>query len=305
MAPFSEPESHNVRDLVRSRLPIMHITHHTSGEQMLIPWGREPREIRSPDWPIMARVAQDMRDGFTHTVDGQPFTFEGNGYDPIQAFNLYPTSGTSRDWGHACTRTIIYTFEHGTEFHGSYGPTIPSMYARNRGAFIRHSLAALDPSVVARISGTGPAGGTVEVSKTFVTPTNLQLAGTPVISVGGLPTVEDPTAGIVRPDGVEETITRSVAIGDDGAIDVVVPPSTRAYLINEDLVGNEPGTLEPYTVTVKDGNGAVVYVTEVTVERGFTAEIGPEVAAVRAAPEVIDTNPTPGTWPVPPPPPQP
>ena len=253
----------------------------------------------------MARVAQDMRDGFTHTVDGQPFTFEGNGYDPIQAFNLYPTSGTSRDWGHACTRTIIYTFEHGTEFHGSYGPTIPSMYARNRGAFIRHSLAALDPSVVARISGTGPAGGTVEVSKTFVTPTNLQLAGTPVISVGGLPTVEDPTAGIVRPDGVEETITRSVAIGDDGAIDVVVPPSTRAYLINEDLVGNEPGTLEPYTVTVKDGNGAVVYVTEVTVERGFTAEIGPEVAAVRAAPEVIDTNPTPGTWPVPPPPPQP
>lgn len=305
LAPFSEPESHNVRDLVRSRLPIMHITHHTSGEQMLIPWGREPREIRSPDWPIMARVAQDMRDGFSHTVDGQSFTFEGNGYDPIQAFNLYPTSGTSRDWGHACTRTIIYTFEHGTEFHGSYGPTIPSMYARNRGAFIRHSLAALDPSVVARITGTGPAGGTVEVSKTFVTPTNLQLAGTPVISVGGLPTVEDPTAGIVRPDGVEETITRTVAIGDDGTIDIAVPPSTRAYLINEDLVGNEPGTLEPYTVTVKDGSGDVAYVTEVTVERGFTAEIGPTVATVRAAPAVIDTNPTPGTWPVPPPPPQP
>ena len=293
--PFSEPETHNVRDLVRSNLPITHITHHTSGQQMLIPWGREPREIRSPDWPVMSRIAQEMRDGFVH----EGTRFEGNGYDPIQAFNLYPTSGTSRDWGHAATRTIIYTFEHGTEFHGTYSGTIPAMYEQNRGAFVRHSLAAIDETVHARISGEGPAGGTVEVYKAFQTPTNLQLSGTPVISVGGLPEVEDPTGDLLRPTLVDEELRRTVRIGQDGAFDLRVPPSSRPFLLNEKQLDDfEVGDTEPYTVTVRDAAGDVVYVSSVTIERGFHAEIGEDVPSVVAT-GVIDTSPTPGQWPVP------
>ena len=293
--PFSEPETHNVRDLVRSQLPITHITHHTSGQQMLIPWGREPREIRSPDWPVMSRIAREMRDGFVH----EGTRFEGNGYDPIQAFNLYPTSGTSRDWGHAATRTIIYTFEHGTEFHGAYPGTIPVMYEQNRGAFVRHSLAAIDETVHARISGEGPAGGTVEVYKAFQTPTNLQLSGTPVISVGGLPEVEDPTGDLLRPTLVDEELRRTVRIGQDGAFDLRVPPSSRPFLLNEKQLDDfEVGDTEPYTVTVRDAAGDVVYVSSVTIERGFHAEIGEDVPSVVAT-GVIDTNPTPGQWPVP------
>ncbi len=294
-SPFSEPETHNVRDLARSFLPVMQITHHTSGEQMLIPWGREPREIRSPDWPLMSMIAAEMRDGFT-TPDGT--VLAGNGYDPIQAFNLYPTSGTSRDWGHASTRTIIYTFEHGEVFHGPYGPTIPAMYAKNRGAFIRHSMAAMDPRIVARITGEGPAGGTVEVTKSFATPTNLQLSGTPVISLGGLPTVQDPTGDAIRPTEVDETISRTVVIGSDGGFDIHVPPSTRPYLINESLVGNEVGTLEPYTVIVRDAAGDELYRSDVTVERGFTAAVDATTATVEAYGE-IDTDATPGIWPIP------
>ena len=293
--PFSEPETHNVRDLVRSHLPITHITHHTSGQQMLIPWGREPREIRSPDWPVMSRIAREMRDGFVH----EGTRFEGNGYDPIQAFNLYPTSGTSRDWGHAATRTIIYTFEHGTEFHGAYSGTIPAMYEQNRGAFVRHSLAAIDETVHARISGEGPAGGTVEVYKAFQTPTNLQLSGTPVISVGGLPEVEDPTGDLLRPTLVDEELRRTVRIGQNGAFDLRVPPSSRPFLLNEKQLDDfEVGDTEPYTVTVRDAAGDVVYVSSVTIERGFHAEIGEDVPSVVAT-GVIDTNPTPGQWPVP------
>ncbi|MFT4744564.1 MAG: hypothetical protein ACI9AD_000408 [Nitriliruptoraceae bacterium] len=295
LAPFSEPATHNVRDLVRSYLPVMHITHHTSGEQMLIPWGREPREIRSPDWPIMSGIAMDMRDGFV-TPNGTAFA--GNGYSPIQAYNLYPTSGTSRDWGHAVTRTIIYTFEHGSEFHGTYGPTIPAMYVKNRGAFVRHALAAMDASVVARITGAGPVGGSVELTKTFATPTNLQLSGTPVVSVGGLPPIADPTAGTVRPAEVEETISRTVTIGIDGTFDIAVPPSTRPYLINESFVDNKVGALEPYTVIVRGADGVTMYESAVTIERGFIAEIDAETPAVEAYGE-IDTNPTPGIWPVP------
>ena len=293
--PFSEPETHNVRDLALAHLPITHITHHTSGQQMLIPWGREPREIRSPDWPHMSRIAREMRDGYTY----EGTFYEGNGYDPIQAFNLYPTSGTSRDYGHAATRTIIYTFEHGTEFHGPYASTIPAMYEQNRGAFIRHSLAALEPQVQARITGEGPAGGTVEVYKAFQTPTNLQLSGTPVISVGGLPTVQDPTGDALRPTLVDEELRRTVRIGDDGAFDLRVPPSSRPYLLNEKQLDDfEVGDTEPYTVTVRDAAGAVAYTSSVTIERGFHAEIGPDVPSVVLT-GVIDTNPTPGVWPVP------
>ncbi len=290
LQPFSEPETHNVRDLVRALLPVTHISHHTSGEQMLIPWGREPSEIRSPDWPLMKAIGNDMRDGYT-LPDGTAYT--GNGYDPTQAFNLYPTSGTSRDWGHACTRTIIYTFEHGTEFHGPYAATIPAMYEQNRGAFIRHALAAIDPTVHARIVGPGPVGGSVEVTKTFQTPTNLQIAGVPVLRVGGIPAVEDPTGDAVRPTLVDETISRVVAIGDDGSFDLRLPPSTRPFLVNEvQLEDFEMGDTEPYTVIVRDAAGTTVYSSAVTVDRGFTATIGPDLPEVDST-GPVDTDPTP------------
>ncbi len=290
LKPFSEPETHNVRDLVRSRLPITHITHHTSGQQMLIPWGRDPRAIRSPDWPLMKGIANEMRDGFTGP-DG--VTYEGNGYEAIQAFGLYPTSGTSRDWGHACTRTIIYTFEHGREFHGRYGTTIPPMYVQNRGAFIRHSLAAMDPQVHARITGEGPAGGTVVVSKTVMTPTNLQIAGVPVLSVGGIPPVPDPTGDAIRPTLVEETLERTVQIGPDGTFDLRLPPSTRPFLVNEELLeGFELGDTEAWTVTVRNADGTVAYASSVTVDRGYTAQVGPDVPEVTAI-GPIDTDPLP------------
>jgi hypothetical protein len=290
LEPYSEPETHNVRDLVLAHLPVTHITHHTSGRQMLIPWGRDPDAIRSPDWPIMKRVGDEMRDGYTGP-DGVEYA--GNGYDPTQAFNLYPTSGTSRDWGHAATRTIIYTFEHGTQFHGPYPSTIPAMYELNRGAFIRHALAALDPDVHARITGAGPAGGTVEVTKTFQTPTNLQIVGVPVLSVGGLPAVADPTGDALRPTLVDESLSKTVRIGGDGVIDLRLPPSTRPFLVNEEILdGFEKGQTEAYTVIVRDPAGAEVYRTLVTVDRGHSAAIGPDVAEVTAI-GVQDPNPLP------------
>ena len=297
-APFSEPETHNVRDLVRSHLPLLHITHHTAGQQMLIPWGRDPYEIRSPDWQLMADIAREMRDGFTTEAGTE---LPGNGYDPIQAFNLYPTSGTSRDYGHAATRTIIYTFEHGTEFHGTYVGTIPAMYAQNRGAFIRHSLAALEEDVQAVITGEGEAGGTVVITKSFQTPTNLQIAGTPVLRPGGMPAVADPAAGVLRPELVDEALRKEVRIGDDGTFTIVVPPSTRPYLLNEEqLDGFSRGETEAYTVSVLDAAGVEAYGCQVTVERGFTAEIGPDSPVVDAFdPDDLVTESTPGDYPIP------
>jgi hypothetical protein len=270
LEPFSEPESHNVRDLVRTHLPITHITHHTFGRQMLMPWGRNPDVIQSPDIDLLRSVAEDMRDGYT---DAAGRTFEGNGYEAIQAFGLYPTSGTSRDYGHAIARSLIYTFEHSTEFHGPYEAVIPELYVQNRGAFVRHAQAAMDPHVHCRIHGTGPAGGTVTLSKDVETPTNLQLVGVPLLTVGGLPAVADPTAGTVRPDRVAERIEKVVRIGPDGTFDVRVPPSTRPFLVNEDLLDLGVGATEAFTVTIADVAGAVVRTTEVEIDRGQTVEL--------------------------------
>ncbi|MBW3661771.1 MAG: hypothetical protein KY469_01625 [Actinobacteria bacterium] len=239
-APYSEPVTHNVRDLFLAHTPIAAITHHTYGEIMLIPWGRNPAVVRSPDWDLMFEIGEEMQ--------------ASNGYGPQQAFSLYATSGTSRDWGHAATSTIIYTFEHGTEFHGPYGSTIPQMYSDNRGAFITWSHRAIDPASHLVITGRIVDG-----------------AGNPVpdAEVALTKSFETPTAqGTLVP----ESVTKVVRAGADGRFELHAPPSTRPHLA--EAVFGGPKT-EPWlvafgpaglpTVPVEAGRGEVVDLDDVTI----------------------------------------
>lgn len=239
-APYSEPVTHNVRDVFLAHAPIAAITHHTAGRQMLIPWGRNPALVRSPDWDLLKAIADEMR--------------VSNGYDPIQAFGLYPTSGTSRDWGHAATSTIIYTFEHGTEFHGPYGSTIPQMYSDNRGAFVTWARRAIDPAshlvITGRIvdgSGNPVPDADVALTKSFDTPT----------ADGQL---------------IPESVARVIRSGADGTFELHAPPSTRPHLA--EAVFGGPST-EPWllalgpdgvpTVPVEAGRGEVVDLNDIAI----------------------------------------
>jgi hypothetical protein len=239
-APYSEPVTHNVRDLFLASTPIAAITHHTAGRQMLIPWGRNPALVRSPDWDLMKAIGDEMR--------------VSNGYSPIQAFGLYPTSGTSRDWGHAATSTIIFTFEHGTEFHGPYQSTIPPMYSDNRGAFITWARQAIDPANHLVITGRVVDGGANPVSGAEVALTK---------------SFETPTA---QGQLVPEAVTRVIRTDSDGRFELHAPPSTRPHLA-EPVFGGP--TTEPWliafgaqgtpTVPVEAGRGELVALGDIAV----------------------------------------
>ena len=258
-APYSEPEARNVRWSFLRRAPITAITHHTSGEIMLHPWGRDPDSHRSRDWQLMNDIGLAMA--------------TSNGYEPKQSFGLYPTSGTSRDWGHAATSTLIWTFEHGTEFHGPYADTVPAMYEKNRGAFLTHAERAIDPAThlivrgEARVDGT-PVPARVVAHKQQRTP------------VTGGTFVDDPVVAQMYADSDGFTFH--------------LPPSTRPFLQDapHDLgdtqipTGNpypggpdpvleshglEPGT-EPYVLLLQYGDRAAVL--EVTGGRGEVVDIG-------------------------------
>ncbi|MFP5308035.1 MAG: M14 family zinc carboxypeptidase [Actinomycetes bacterium] len=262
-APYSEPEARNVRWSFLRSAPITAITHHTSGQIMLYAWGRDPDRHRSRDWELMFDLGVKMQ--------------ASNGYVPQQAFGLYPTSGTSRDWAHSVCSTIIYTFEHGTEFHGPYGRTVPEMYARNRGAFLDHSEWAMDPRNHATITGEVRVGGRPVAASVRLT----KAARTPV------------TGGTV----VDDPVDVPFRAGAEGRFDLRVPPSTRPFLeaAPPDLAdranpkGNPyPGGLdpilqshaqhytagkEPWTLVV-EVPGRQPVTRQVVVDRGQAVDVG-------------------------------
>jgi hypothetical protein len=263
-APYSEPEARNVRWSFLRRAPITAITHHTSGQIMLHPWGRDPDSHRSRDWQLMNDIGIAMA--------------ESNGYEPKQSFGLYPTSGTSRDWGHAATSTLIWTFEHGTEFHGPYADTVPAMYEKNRGAFLTHAEMAIDPSTHLVVRG------------------EVRVDGTPVPArIVAYKEQRTPVAiGATADDFVDDPVVVEMFADGASGFTFHLPPSTRPFLEDapSDLGdtqiprgnpyggGSDPvleshglqaGT-EPYLLLVEhEGRGTVV---EVTGGRGDTVDLG-------------------------------
>jgi hypothetical protein len=237
-APYSEPAVRNVRDLQLTHLPITAITHHTHGRLMLFAWGRNPDEVQSPDRDLLQTLGDAMA------------VF--NGYRPQQAFQLYPTSGTSRDWAHSAFSCLIYTFEHGTAFHPAYASTVPAQYAINREAYLAHAEAALDPATHAilrgRVIGTSGAplpGARVHVTKTFTTPT-------------------------AQGQEIPEAIDAWVETDAEGAFTFHVPPSTRPHLAEERFGGP---TTEPWTV-VAEADGRASVTLPVHADRGDDLDLG-------------------------------
>ncbi len=261
-APFSEPEVANIRDLFYEHAPITAITHHTSGKLMLFAWGRDPDLVKSPDYDDMLFLGEDM----------QLF----NGYQPKQAYGLYPTAGTSRDWGHYVTRTMIYTFEHGSEFHGPYEDTIPEMYEVNRGAFITHAQAAMNPATHVVITGRvvnaagNPIAAKVRAHKSFETPSAPVETGSGTID-------DDPTDNNTNllPEGdrimTPETVDTHLMVEADGSFTFHLPPSTRPHLFEEEFGG--PDLREPWEIIIEGANGGTVTIP-VFGERGDSANLG-------------------------------
>jgi len=102
--PFSEPETQNVRDFVRSQKRMTTLlSFHTFSELVLYPWGHTYDDIGQnglgtvEDHNVFKKMATQMA-GW-------------NGYTPQQASDLYIASGDTTDWAYGELGIYAFTFE--------------------------------------------------------------------------------------------------------------------------------------------------------------------------------------------------
>jgi hypothetical protein len=171
--PFSEPETQNIRDLVRTRSVTMMISNHTSGNLVLRPNGVNPLTLGSDGLPV-----GDAPDESAMKRLGARFSAQ-NGYQNIHGWQLYDTTGTTEDWSYNTTGGFGYTFEHGAnEFHPPF-PEVIDMYRGsgdytgkgNRESFLIALEAAADPASHSVLKGKAPSGAVLRLTKNFQTPT--------------------------------------------------------------------------------------------------------------------------------------
>ena len=184
-APFSEPETQNVRSLVSSRQVTMLITNHTFSNL----WLRPPAQAQSPESP----------DEPLYEELGERMTSE-NGYSNVKSFQLYDTTGGTEDWTYQTAGGFGFTPEIGCldkneetedcivgDFHGPYEDGVVAEYegtsveaeeeaqgadsGGNREAYFIAQEAAADPETHAIVTGDAPRDAVLRIQKTFMTDT--------------------------------------------------------------------------------------------------------------------------------------
>lgn len=190
-APFSEPETQNVRDLVLSRPVTGIITNHTYQGSVLRAGGG-----KAPEDAILSAIGQRMADVLKYrnapTVG-------------------YPTTGTTDDWAYAAMAVLGYTIESGTQgFHPAYAQEVGAFWKPHMKAFTIMLDVSADPRYHSVLTGkvvSGPAK--LVVTKTFKTP----------LSPG------NPTGA----DAVNEKIRMELDTERDGSFEWHLSPSSRPY----------------------------------------------------------------------------
>ncbi|MDP9394703.1 MAG: carboxypeptidase [Actinomycetota bacterium] len=210
-APFSEPETRNVRDLVSSRQVTTLISNHTFSNLVLRPPG-----IRSagdtPDEPAYADLGARMS--------------ANNGYTNQKSFQLYDTTGTTEDWSYYATGGLGFTFEIGEEFHPPYNRVVDHYlgdgdYAGkgNREAYLVALENAAATAMHSVIAGKAPAGATLNLEKRFATLTS------PVESATG-------TGEAIA---FEDRLATTMTVPSTGRYEWHVNPSTRPIVMERRL----------------------------------------------------------------------
>lgn len=190
-APFSEPESANVRDIIMSRNVTGIISNHTVQASVLRAGGGD-----APDDATLVKIGDEMA-----TLLG----FANN------ATVGYPTTGTTDDWAYAAMGAFGFTIEHGgSGFHCAYEECVGTPADRTMKAFTVMLKASANPKYHSVLTGqvaSGPAKLTL--TKTFKTRLS-----------------EDNPLG---EKFVTEKLRWSIATEPDGSFEWHITPSTRPY----------------------------------------------------------------------------
>ena len=190
-APFSEPESANVRDIILSRNVVGDITNHTYQASVLRAGGGD-----APEDNILSAVGQKMADIL--------------GYKNAPSVG-YPTTGTTDDWAYAATAALGFTIEHGSiGFHPPYADEIGRFWKQHMDAFEVMLDVVANPRYHSVLKGKVPGGpADLTITKTFETP----------LSPG------NPTGT----EAVEEKIVLKLRTANDGSFEWHLNPSDRPY----------------------------------------------------------------------------
>ncbi len=224
-APFSEPETQNVRHLVSTRQVTTLITNHTFSNLVLRPPG-----IRS---------AGDTPDEAAYADLGARMSAQ-NGYTNQKSFQLYDTTGTTEDWSYYATGGLGFTFEIGEEFHPPYNRVVDHYlgsgeYAGkgNREAYLVALENTVNATMHSVIAGKAPAGATLTLEKRFATQTS------PVVSATG--------TGPAR--SFEDHLATTMTVPSGGRYEWHTNPSTRPIVMERRLktVATEPSESATYS----------------------------------------------------------
>jgi hypothetical protein len=151
-APFSEPESKNVRDIILSRPVTGIITNHTYQGSVLRTGGG-----KAPEDKLLSRYGQKMANILRYrnapTVG-------------------YPTTGTTDDWAYAAMSALGYTIEHGIQgFHPAYNKEVGAFWKPHMKAFDVMLKVAAAPKYHSVIKGRVVGErARLAITKTFKTP---------------------------------------------------------------------------------------------------------------------------------------
>jgi hypothetical protein len=208
-APFSEPETQNIQELVRSRQVTMLISNHTFGNLILRPNGVAPTTIGPDGLPV-----GDSPDEVGLKKLGARMAAQ-NGYSNQHGWQLYDTTGTTEDWSYNATGGYGYTFEIGPdEFHPPFEDVVDQYlgagkYAGkgNREAYFIALQHAVDTRFHGVLKGKAPAGATLRLRKDFDSPT--------------------------WESSFEDFVDSSIKVGANGSFSWVVNPSTRPVVMEK------------------------------------------------------------------------
>ena len=226
-APFSEPETQNVRELISSRQVTTVITNHTFSGLVLRPPGVASQGT-TVDEPIYKALGDAMA--------------AENGYASQFGYQLYDTDGTMEDWSYNATGGLGFTFEIGLlGFHPPFEEVVKEWNGTtpaanggggNREAYYIAQQNTADTTKHSVLAGRAPANAILRLTKTFDMPT----------SVEGLT--------------FSDTLNSTIQVGSDGRYEWHVNPSTRP-LIAKGSSGREPtGDPSPPQQFASNGPGS-------------------------------------------------
>jgi hypothetical protein len=137
-APFSEPETQAIRDLISRRQVTTLITNHTFSNLILRPVGVHPDTV-GPDGnpvgfaPDECFTAADGRDRGMQALGERMAAHTG--YSNQFGWELYDTTGTTEDYSYNATGGYGYTFEIGPdEFHPPFAEVVAEYTGDNAAA---------------------------------------------------------------------------------------------------------------------------------------------------------------------------